>query len=242
MKKALFLCFSLISLIAFSQIKTEVPIWVNSPSEEDKYFSCCFYYREKKSFDNKEINEKNFKSKLDELEKDLKTAISTETGQGPTSFSATMPELLVQAITDKMDAFLVKHQIHFKDIIVNGRKVKLSFRTADSSIKFDTLIEDEYGQTELGDLIIGYVGANSVKTGSGVANFSTERTQTQLTLGDVRIPLQIVTKSRYGESTISNDAEKFIKALQADFRKNLKIDGTVIAKGLGEAIFIINGK
>lgn len=172
----------------------------------------------------------------------LKTAISTETGQGPASFSATMPELLVQAITDKMDAFLVKHQIHFKDIIVNGRKVKLSFRTADPSMKFDTLIEDEYGQTELGDLIIGYVGANSVKTGTGVANFSTERTQTLLTLGDVRIPLQILTKSRYGESMISNDAEKFIKALQADFRKNLKIDGTVIAKGLGEAIFIINGK
>lgn len=171
-----------------------------------------------------------------------KESFSTETGEGPASFSATMPELLTQAITDKMDAFLGKHQTHFKKIIDLGRAVKLSFRTADSSLRFDTLIEDEYGETELGDLIIGYVGANSVKTESGVANFETERTQTQMTLNNVRIPLEIVTKSRYGESIISNDAEKFIKALQADFRKNLNVDGTIINKGLGEAVFVIGGR
>ena len=75
-----------------------------------------------------------------------------------------------------------------------------------------------------------------------MANFETERTQTQLTLNNVRIPLEIVTKSRYGESIISNDAEKFIKALQADFRKNLNVDGTIINKGLGEAVFVIGGR
>ena len=86
MKKVLFLCFLLIRLIVFSQNKTEVPIWVNSPSEQDKYVSCCFYYREKISFGNKEINEKKFKSKIDELEKELKTAISKKIQTSVKSF------------------------------------------------------------------------------------------------------------------------------------------------------------
>jgi hypothetical protein len=177
----------------------------------------------------------------------LKTAIATETGEGPSSFSASIPELLTQAITDKIDGFLKKHQTHFKDIIDNGRLVKLTFLTAGNPTMgadyyFDTLIEDEYGETELGDLIIGYVGNFSVKSRDGVANFSTERTQTTMTLTNVRIPLEIAVRSRYGESYISNDATQFLKAMQSDFRRNLDIDGTIITIGLGEARFIIGGK
>jgi len=196
------------------------------------------------------VNDNGFDKKLNytvrAVDAYLKTSIATATDEGPSSFSASMPELLAQAVTDKIDGFLVKHQTHFKDIIDNGRPVKLSFRTAgtmmDIPITFDYLIEDEYGEIELGDLIIGYVGNNAVKSGNGVANFTTERTQTRMTLSNVRIPLEITLKSRYGESVISNDATQFIKAMQNDFRRNLDIDGTVITIGLGEAVFVIGGR
>ena len=197
------------------------------------------------------INDNGFDKKLNYTVRAsdayLKTAISTETGEGPSSFSASNPELLAQAITDKIDGFLKKHQTHFKDIIDNGRPVKLSFRTAgDESMgveyTFDSLIEDEFGETELGDIIIGYVGNFAVKSGNGVANFDTSRTQTRMTLTNVRIPLEIAVRSRYGESYISNDATQFLKGMQNDFRRNLDIDGTIVTIGLGEAVFIIGGR
>lgn len=196
------------------------------------------------------INDNGFDKKLNytvrAVDAYLKTSIATETGEGPSSFSASIPELLAQAVTDKVDGFLVKHQTHFKDIIDNGRPVKLSFRTAgtnmDIPITFDYLIEDEFGETELGDIIIGYVGNFAVKSGNGTANFNTDRTQTRMTLSNVRIPLEITLKGRYGETTISNDATQFLKAMQTDFRRNLDVDGTIITIGLGEAVFIIGGR
>lgn len=153
-----------------------------------------------------------------------------------------MPELLTQAITDKMDGFLVKHQTHFKDIIENGRPVKLSFRTADIGLNFTSLIEDEFGESELGDLVIGYVANFSVKSGNGTANFNRERFQTRMALTNVRIPLEITIRGRNGETVISNDATEFLKAMQKDFRRNLDIDGIIITLGLGEAVFIIGGR
>lgn len=192
------------------------------------------------------VNDNGFDKKLNytvrALDAYLKTSIATETGEGPSSFSASMPELLTQAITDKMDGFLVKHQTHFKDIIENGRPVKLSFRTADIGLNFTSLIEDEFGESELGDLVIDYVAYFSVKSGNGTANFNRERFQTRMALTNVRIPLEITIRGRNGETVISNDATEFLKAMQKDFRRNLDIDGIIITLGLGEAVFIIGGR
>lgn len=71
MKKAFFLCFSLIRLIVFSQNKEETPNWVNSSNEQYKYLSCCFYHCEKLP-----VSKDKFDEKKITLEQLLKTEIS----------------------------------------------------------------------------------------------------------------------------------------------------------------------
>jgi predicted alpha-1,6-mannanase (GH76 family) len=45
---------------------------------------------------------------------------------------ASVGALLRQAVTDKMDGFLARHQDHFKNIAENGREIALDFRRFDS--------------------------------------------------------------------------------------------------------------
>lgn len=163
-------------------------------------------------------------------------AISTETGEGPSSFSASMPELLKQAITDKMDAFLGKHQSHFQDILDNGRPVVLEFKTFDmDSYAFDSEIEPGLTIT---DLIIEYVSAKSVS-----GNFSRQGTQSALTFEDVRIPLTIEIKSRFGDAKpISNTPFTFLTELKKYLMAEFQMDSQLLELGLGKARLTLGAK
>lgn len=174
----------------------------------------------------------------------LKTEVAVADGLGPKSYSASIAELLTQAITDKIDNFLYQHQQKFRIILEKGREVKLTFQTADSSLPFDALVEVQgFGEAELGDIISQYVANKAAKSPTGVSDFQvTTRTQTMMSI-TVRIPLDIETKNMFGGVTIEpNDSTKFIKELQTFLRQNANVDGTIITKGLGEAVYIVGGR
>ena len=165
----------------------------------------------------------------------MNTEIATETGEGSTSISASMPEMLKQAISDKMDAFLGKHQTHFKNIVDNGRLVRLEFRTFDG-ITFSDIVDEEYGD-DLFTVIQGYI-ANRANNG----NFTPERTDTQVNINSVSIPLMAISKTRFGEKEISNNAGEFLREFQKFLRSGLNIESQLLEFGLGRARLTIGAK
>jgi len=152
---------------------------------------------------------------------------------GPKTMSGSVGEMIRQGITDEIDAFLKQHQNHFKDIVDNGRKVKLEFRTNDldyygmnSSVYFSEFNSEFI----LGDLITNFVGNRAKST----IFDTTSKTQTQVNLENVRIDLMIEQKGPFGSTEIANNPEEFLKEFQKVLSQN-DIPSFITNLGLGRA-------
>ena len=150
-------------------------------------------------------------------------------GVGASSFSASIPELIKQSVTDKMDKFLSQMQLQFQDLVDNGRKIQIEILTYDmDEYPLSMDLPDGSGET-LTDLVIQFISAMAMD-----GNFARKITSSKIELGNVRIPLTIEVKSRFGPAKpISNTAGSFIKEFQKYLQTELDIPSNYVEVGLG---------
>lgn len=76
-------------------------------------------------------------------------------GTGPQSFSVELPVLLEEAVLTHMDNFTAQLQIHFDDMLQNGREATIDVLVFNDGSGID--LEKEYGGEELGEIIEHWV-------------------------------------------------------------------------------------
>ncbi|HMI07923.1 MAG TPA: DUF6175 family protein [Flavobacterium sp.] len=150
-------------------------------------------------------------------------------GTGAPSFSAELPTLLEEAVLAHLDNFNGQLQKHFDDLFANGREIIVRIKKFDS---WSDDLETEFDGKELGDIIEGWMTANTVK---GRYSLSDSSENTQL-YEQVRIPL-------YDANGKAIDARGFLKGLQ-DFLKKppYSITNKLMTKGLGQGVIVLGEK
>ena len=155
-------------------------------------------------------------------------AAATGTGQ-PSSYSE--PALLLEeACVEKMDAFVAQLQAHFEDLLENGREVSINVRMFDngSGISFN----DEYGDSELTDVIDDWMAENTVNHRYNLSDAS----DYVLRFEQVRIPLYRPNGRPMDTRSFVNQLKKYL----ANAPYNLTSKS--VLKGLGHADLVIGEK
>jgi hypothetical protein len=155
--------------------------------------------------------------------------VATAVGTGAPSFSAELPVLLEEAVLAHLDGFNSSLQKHFEDMFENGREIIVRIKKFDS---WDGDLEKDFAGKELGDVIEGWMTANTVK-----GRFSTtDATENMMLFEQVRIPLYDAT----GKAT---DARGFCKELQKFLQAPpYSITNKLMMKGLGQATIVLGDK
>jgi hypothetical protein len=155
--------------------------------------------------------------------------VATAVGTGAPSFSAELPVLLEEAVLAYLDGFNSSLQKHFEDMFENGREIIVRIKKFDS---WDGDLEKDFAGKELGDVIEGWMTANTVK-----GRFSTtDATENMMLFEQVRIPLYDAT----GKAT---DARGFCKELQKFLQAPpYSITNKLMMKGLGQATIVLGDK
>ena len=155
--------------------------------------------------------------------------VATAVGTGAPSFSAELAVLLEEAVLAHLDGFNSSLQKHFEDMFANGREIIIRVKKFDS---WDGDLEKDFGGKELGDVIEGWMTANTVK-----GRFSTtDATENMMLFEQVRIPL-------YDASGKATDARGFCKELQKFLQAPpYSITNKLMMKGLGQATIVLGDK
>ncbi len=155
--------------------------------------------------------------------------VATAVGTGAPSFSAELAVLLEEAVLAHLDGFNSSLQKHFEDMFANGREIIIRIKKFDS---WDGDLEKDFGGKELGDVIEGWMTANTVK-----GRFSTtDATENMMLFEQVRIPL-------YDASGKATDARGFCKELQKFLQAPpYSITNKLMMKGLGQATIVLGDK
>lgn len=156
--------------------------------------------------------------------------VATAQGIGPASFSAPEAVLLEEAVIDKMDNFCAQLQMHFDDMLANGREVAVDVMVFDNGSGID--LEKEYGDQELIEIIDGWFNENTV-----AHRFSkSDATETFALYEQVRIPL-------YNTNNMPMDTEQFVRKLSKFLAKPpYNITCKTLNRGLGRCALIIGEK
>ncbi len=153
--------------------------------------------------------------------------IAATHGTGMQSFSAEIPLLLEEAVIERMDIFTSQLQKHFDDLLTNGREITLNIRLFDSGE--GKTLEDEYGNSELGEVIDDWVAQNTVNHRYNL----TDATESVMHFEQVRIPI-------YRLNGMPMDARHFAMELRKYLSNSpYQIKAKVITKGLGQVDLII---
>lgn len=148
-------------------------------------------------------------------------------GTGDPTFTAELPVLIEETISNYLESFCNQLQNHFDDMFANGREVTLKIKKWDSS---DTDFETEFNGKELGDIIEDWLAENTV---NGRFNTS-DATENMMYFEQVRIPL-------YNQAGRALDTRRWVRGL-VDMLKTLGIESKLTVKGLGQATVIIGEK
>lgn len=150
-------------------------------------------------------------------------------GTGMPSFSAELPVLLEEAVLAHLDNFNAQLQVHFDDLLENGREITMRVRVWSNS---PVDLEEEYDGYQLGEIIEDWVSTNTVS-----GRFSTtDATENMMFFEQVRIPL-------YDERDRAMDARMFAQNLRRFLNKEPYIlDVKVSTRGLGQAQVTIGEK
>lgn len=150
-------------------------------------------------------------------------------GTGKGSFSAELPLLLEEAVQDHMDAFSERLQIHFEDLLTNGREVVLDMRVFDGS-PID--MESEYDGYELSEVIDNWLSDNCVNH-----RFSkSDATESMILYEQVRIPLYKANGMAQDTYGFARDLARYLAA--APYGIPVK----TVNRGLGRCLLIIGAK
>lgn len=148
-------------------------------------------------------------------------------GTGEPTFSAELPVLIEESISNHLETFTNQLQNHFEDMFENGREITLRIKKWDDS-EYD--LESEFEGVELCDIIEDWLSANTIK---GRFNTS-EATENFMYFEQVRIPL-------FDENQRAMDARRWTRGLTNKL-KSLGISSKLMMKGLGQATIVIGGK
>lgn len=150
-------------------------------------------------------------------------------GTGKGSFSAELPVLLEEAVQDHMDAFVLRLQEHFDDLLTNGREVVLDLRIFDSS---NVDFEKEYGDYELNEVIDNWLADNCVNH-----RFSkSDATESMILYEQVRIPLYKANGMAQDTYGFARELARFLGA--APYNIPVK----TVNRGLGRCLLILGEK
>jgi hypothetical protein len=167
-------------------------------------------------------------------------SVAVEDGSGPKSMSASESDLIRQAVSDKMDAFLNEHQTYFDNIVTNGREISLELRRFDSfEYYFNDDVEFKGREMELSSLIRSYTGSISKDK-----NFSYNATENRIDIKNLRIEMTEEVEDLFGDglTTESVDAAKFAKKISRFIKKNFGYPSKITPFGLGKARITIGEK
>ena len=178
---------------------------------------------------------------IDALDSYTNKAISPpQGGSGPRSMSASEGDLIRQAVTDKMDAFLAGHQTYFNKIAEEGREITVEFRRFDSfEYYFDDEVEFKGREMEFAQLMRGFLG-----TIAKDRNFSFDASGTKIDVKSLRIPLSEEIEDFFSGEMISQplDAGEFAKKITKFIKKEFDYPSQVITYGLGKARITVGEK
>lgn len=150
-------------------------------------------------------------------------------GTGTPSFSAEIPVLLEEAVIGNMDNFTSQLQVHFDDMMENGREVSMEVKVLDNGSGID--LTSEYGGDELTDIIDDWVSDNSVNhrynLSQGSENF--------LKFEQIRIAL-------YQANGRANDTRRWARELVKFLTSKYQIPCRVDIRGLGKAVVMVGEK
>ncbi len=156
--------------------------------------------------------------------------IAAATGTGAPSSYSEPALLLEEACIDKMDAFVAQLQAHFEDLLTNGREVSVNVRIFDngSGISFN----DEYGDSELTDIIDDWMAENTVNHRYSLSDAS----DYVLRFEQVRIPLYRANGRPMDTRQFANQLKKYLAAAPYNLTSKL------LTKGLGRVDLVIGEK
>ena len=178
---------------------------------------------------------------IDALDSYTNKSIGVANDDGPKSMGASVGALLRQAVTDKMDGFLARHQDHFKNIAENGREIALDFRRFDSfEYYFNDDVEFKGREMELSSLIRGFVGSIAKDR-----NFSYNPGENRIGITQLRVEMNEEVEDLFGggDPVIEPvDATKFAKKISSFIKKQFGYPSKVTTIGLGKARITIGEK
>ena len=178
---------------------------------------------------------------IDALDSYTIKSIGVANDEGPKSMGASEGALLRQAVTDKMDGFLARHQDHFKKIAENGREIALDFRRFDSfEYYFNDDVEFKGREMEFSSLIRGFVGSIAKDR-----NFSYNPGENKIGITQLRIEMNEEVEDLFGGGDPvlePMDATKFAKKISSFIKKQFGYPSKVTTIGLGKARITIGEK
>ena len=178
---------------------------------------------------------------IDALDSYTNKSIGVANDEGPKSMGASVGALLRQAVTDKMDGFLARHQDHFKKIAENGREIALDFRRFDSfEYYFNDDVEFKGREMEFSSLIRGFVGSIAKDR-----NFSYNPGENKIGITQLRVEMNEEVEDLFGGGDPvlePMDATKFAKKISSFIKKQFGYPSKVTTIGLGKARITIGEK
>jgi len=178
---------------------------------------------------------------IDALDSYTMKSIGVANDDGPKSMGASVGALLRQAVTDKMDGFLARHQDYFKNIAENGREIALDFRRFDSfEYYFNDDVEFKGREMEFSSLIRGFVGSIAKDR-----NFSYNPGENKIGITQLRVEMNEEVEDLFGggDPVIEPvDATKFAKKISSFIKKQFGYPSKVTTIGLGKARITIGEK
>ena len=149
-------------------------------------------------------------------------------GTGQPSYSAEIPVLMEEAITNNLDNFNEQLMVKFNEWFDQGRQITVQIQVWESS---EHNLESEIGGDELGLLIEDHISATTVNN-----QFSTDvATTNRMIFTNVRIPM-------LEESGRAMDARRYGIGIQRMLRDKYSIVSKVMTKGLGQVTIVIGEK
>ena len=178
---------------------------------------------------------------IDALDAYTNKSIGVSNASGPKSMSASVGDLLRQAVTDQMDGFLARHQDYFKGIVENGREISLEFKRFDSfEYYFNDDVEFKGREMEFSSLIRRYIGSIAKNK-----NFSFNPGENKIDVSQIKIEMEIEEEDIFEEGKfdmVPNDAKRFADKISRFIKKQFGYPSKVTTIGLGKARITIGEK
>jgi hypothetical protein len=161
--------------------------------------------------------------------------VSLASGFGPESRSASIGELIVQSVNDKMDGFTSLFQVYFDKMQTSGRNVQVEVAVSDAfDGNLDKLYPVDGEEYSLKEIINAWF-SEFAKSDPNVTSSS----KTAMVLKDLRIPLTKVSKLSKSAKPSAVNTETFLDDLKRHLKSKYGISSTIESRGLGMATIYI---